>query len=136
MIIITKRTYPCIYQVVLIRGGATVPFQTPSALWVVVPLSSKHLLPTWVTGVVSLHTCVIHLVPLWVTGVVSLHTRVIHIVPMWVSAVVSLHMCEIHLLPLWVTVFLLIYSHLTLDVEENVLDHSYMYKILVFVQFN
>ena len=45
-------------------------------------------------------------------------------------------MCEIHLLPLWVTVFLLIYSHLTVAVEENVLDHSYMYKKLVIVQFN
>ncbi|CAL4073722.1 unnamed protein product [Meganyctiphanes norvegica] len=69
-------------------GGVTVPYQTPSTLWVVVPQSLKHLLPLRVTVVVSLHIHVKHLLPLWVTGVVSNSRTQKYLPTWWLSLVV------------------------------------------------
>ena len=101
------------------RGGSTDPSQTPSTLWVGVSRLSKHLVPTWVTVVVSPHTRIKHLVPMWVNAVVLPQKNEKRLLPLWVSVVVPFQSYEKHLLPLWVTVCLLFYIHLTVAFEEN-----------------
>ena len=86
-------TIPVFFPVWRCQGGegSTVPFQTPSTLWVVVRLTSKHLPSMWITVVVSLHTRVKQLPSMWINVVVSLHTCVKHLPSLWISVMVGYH---------------------------------------------
>ena len=54
-------------------------------------------------GMVYLKICHLHLLPLWITGVMSLQSLVKQLLPWWITVVVSLYAHVKQLLPLWVT---------------------------------